>query len=80
MNQRFFWQMPEGIKFRAVFEDAETVMGVNVRNEHRLFRKDTKNITFVEQEALEISLASLIKKNFKNLKSERKRKLRLVCA
>lgn len=72
--------MPEGIKFRTIFEDAETVMGVNDRNEHQLFRKDTSKITFAEKEALENSLTSLIKKNFKNLKPERRRKLKLVCA
>ena len=80
MNRRHFWQMPQGIKFRTIFEDTETVMGVNERNEHRLFRKDTNNITFVETEALETSLTSLLKKNFKNLKPERRRKLKLVCA
>ena len=80
MNRRHFWHMPEGIKFRTVFEDRETVLGVNERNEHRLFRKDTNNITFVEKEALEISLASLIRKNFNNLKPTRQRKLRPVCA
>jgi hypothetical protein len=80
MNRRHFWQMPEGLKFRTIFEDAETVMGINERNEQRLFRKDTGKITFTETEALENSLTSLIKKNFKNLKPERRRKLKLVCA
>lgn len=76
--KRHFWQMPEGIKFRTVFEDQETVLGVNERNEHRLFRKDTNGITFAENEALEMSLTSLIKKNFKSLKPERRKRLRLV--
>ena len=80
MNRRHFWHMPEAVKFRTVFEDAETVLGVNERNEHRLFRKDSGDITFAENEALEKSLASLIKKNFKNLKPERKRNLKLVYA
>ena len=52
MNRRFFWQIPECVKFRAVFEDAETITGTNEDGEHRLFRKDTGKICFSDGEAL----------------------------
>jgi hypothetical protein len=64
MNRRIFWQVPECVKFRAVFEDAETIVGVNEAGEHRLFRKDTGRIVFSEREALEISLAALVEKDW----------------
>lgn len=48
MNRRFFWQIPEFIRYRIVFEDRETILGVNECNEHRLFRKDTGKILFAE--------------------------------
>lgn len=59
MNRRYFWLIPEFTKFRTVFETAETVMGVNDENEHRLFRKDTGKICFDEREALRLSIVRL---------------------
>jgi hypothetical protein len=59
MNRRYFWLIPEFTKFRTVFETAETVMGVNDENEHRLFRKDTGKICFDEREALRQSIVKL---------------------
>ncbi len=57
MTRRFFWQVPEFVKFRAVFEDSETILGTNEKNEHRLFRKDNGTVCFDETEALHISAA-----------------------
>ena len=59
MNRRYFWLIPEFTKFRTVFETAETVMGVNEENEHRLFRKDTGKICFDERDALRMSIVKL---------------------
>ena len=59
MNRRYFWLIPEFTKFRTVFETAETVVGVNGDNEHRLFRKDTGKISFDEREALRLSIVKL---------------------
>lgn len=61
MNRRFFWLIPEFTKFRAVFENAETILGVNEANEHRLFRKDTGKVCFDERQALLLCVAALIK-------------------
>ncbi len=59
MNRRYFWLIPEFTKFRTVFETAETVIGVNDENEHRLFRKDTGKICFDERDALRLSIVKL---------------------
>ncbi|HVE57287.1 MAG TPA: hypothetical protein VNB22_10700 [Pyrinomonadaceae bacterium] len=59
MNRRYFWLIPEFTRFRIVFETAETVLGVNGDNEHRLFRKDTGKISFDEREALRLSIVKL---------------------
>lgn len=61
MNRRFFWLIPEFTKFRAIFEDAETILGVSDEGVRRLFRKDTGKICFDERKALILSVASLIK-------------------
>lgn len=53
MTRRFFWQLPEFIRYRIVFENAETVLGVNDNREHRLFRKDTSRILFAENNSTE---------------------------
>lgn len=53
MNRRYFWQIPACVKFRTVFEDRETIIGVSETNEHCLFRKDTGKICFSEREALQ---------------------------
>lgn len=58
MNRRFFWQVPEYIKFRTVFETDETILGATDDNQYRLFRKDTNQIVFSLCEALEISLTA----------------------
>jgi hypothetical protein len=60
MNRRFFWQVPEYIKFRIVFEDAETILGATENNEYRLFRKDTSRIVFSICEALDVCFASMM--------------------
>ena len=59
MNRRYFWLIPEFVKFRTVFETTETVLGVTDENEHRLFRKDTGVICFDEREALRLSIVKL---------------------
>lgn len=59
MNQRYFWLIPEFVKFRTIFETEETVVGVNNENEHRLFRKDTGRICFDERQALRLSIVKL---------------------
>ncbi|MDQ3802092.1 MAG: hypothetical protein M3384_21920 [Acidobacteriota bacterium] len=62
MNRRFFWQVPEYIKFRIVFEDAETILGATENNEYRLFRKDTDRIVFSICRALDICFGSVAAK------------------
>ena len=64
MNRRYFWQIPECVKFRTVFEDAETIVGVSDDNEHRLFRKDTGKICFSEREALSSFVTVFLEKEF----------------
>ena len=46
MTRRHFWQLPEYVKFRTVFENDDTILGVNGKGEHKLFRKDTGCISF----------------------------------
>ncbi len=67
MTRRYFWQIPEFIKYRTVFENAETVLGANENNEHRLFRKDTGVVCFDEKTALRHHLAALATKDLKKL-------------
>lgn len=62
MNRRYFWTVPECAKFRVVFEDRETVVGVNDANEHRTLRKDTGRIFFSAQEALKSFVADFLEK------------------
>ena len=69
MTRRLFWQIPECVKFRTVFEDRETILGVNEKNEHRLFRKDVGKICFSEREALESFVSKFLEKEFSD-KSE----------
>ena len=52
MTRRYFWQIPELIKYRTVFENVEIVNGTNEENEHKLFRKDTGRICFDEAAAV----------------------------
>lgn len=61
MNRRFFWLIPKFTKFRTIFENAETVLGINDAGERRLFRKDTGIICFDERKALAICVAELVK-------------------
>jgi len=63
-DSKIFWQIPECVKFRTVFEDRETILGVNDDNEHRLFRKDVGKICFSEREALESFVSSFLEKEF----------------
>ncbi|HEY0049910.1 MAG TPA: hypothetical protein VGB68_11520 [Pyrinomonadaceae bacterium] len=67
MNRRYFWQVPEYIKFRIVFEDAETILGATANNEYRLFRKDTSQIVFSICEALDVCFASLMMQESESL-------------
>lgn len=60
MHRRFFWQVPEYIKFRVVFETDETILGATDENEYRLFRKDTNQIVFSICEAIDVCFASLV--------------------
>jgi hypothetical protein len=64
MNRRVFWQIPECVKFRTVFEDKETILGVDASNEHRLFRKDAGKICFTESEAVGAFVATFFEKEF----------------
>lgn len=70
MNRRFFWQVPEYIKFRTVFEDAETILGATENNEYRLFRKDTNRIVFSICEAMEMCLTPLREKESESFPPE----------
>ncbi len=62
MSRRYFWQIPACIKFRTVFEDRETILGVSETNEHCLFRKDTGKICFSEREALQSFVETFLEK------------------
>ncbi len=62
MNRRYFWTIPDCIKFRVVFEDRETVLGVNEANEHKLLRKDSGRIFFSPQDALKSFVADFLEK------------------
>jgi hypothetical protein len=73
MNRRYFWLIPEFTKFRTVFENAETVLGVNGDNEHRLFRKDTDKICFDERDALRLSIVKLTEFNDEDFLIEQSR-------
>jgi hemolysin-activating ACP:hemolysin acyltransferase len=75
MNRRFFWQVPEYIKFRVVFETDETILGATENNEYRLFRKDTNQIVFSICEAMQRCLESLGEKQFAYLPQEEKPEL-----
>lgn len=61
MTRRHFWQIPEFIKFRTVFENEDSILGVSESNEHKLFRKDTGSISFDERAALSTRLVTLAK-------------------
>lgn len=62
MTRRHFWQVPEFIKFRTVFENDDSILGVSERGEHKLFRKDTGSISFDERAALSKRLVNLAKR------------------
>lgn len=62
MTRRHFWQVPEFIKFRTVFENEDTILGVSDNNEHKLFRKDTGSISFDERSALGKRLVTMAKR------------------
>jgi hypothetical protein len=59
MTRRYFWQIPEFIKYRTVWETEDTVLGADGNGEHRLFRKDTGKICFDERVALAYKLKEL---------------------
>ena len=48
MTRRFFWNVRDRMKFRTVFENDDSVLGVSEKGEHKLFRKDTGGIMFDE--------------------------------
>ena len=81
MNRRFFWQVPECIKFRTVFENAETIMGAAAAEtgEHRLFRKDTGRVVFTEHEALEICLVALVERDWEASCAASEHEFEAVC-
>jgi hypothetical protein len=62
MTRRHFWTVPDCVKFRVIFEDKETVVGVNDANQHRTLRKDTGKIFFSAQEALKSFVKDFIDK------------------
>ena len=62
MNRRYFWTVPDCVKHRVIFEDRETVVGVNDANEHRTLRKDTGKIFFSAQDALKSFVADFLEK------------------
>lgn len=64
MNRRVFWQIPECVKFRAFFEDKETLLGVSENNERCLFRKDAGKVCFDKGEALDASVANFPVREF----------------
>lgn len=64
INRRFFWQTPECVKFRTVYEDAETIVGASESGEHRLFRKDTGKICYTEGDALAAFTEMFFEKEF----------------
>ena len=69
MTRRFFWLIPECAKFRIVFEDMETVFGVNSRNEYRSFRKDTGIIAFCKPKKLRTMARSFLRKEIAGKKA-----------
>lgn len=62
MTRRHFWQVPEFLKFRTVFENEDTILGRNERGEYKLFRKDTGSISFDERIALNKRLIRMTKR------------------
>lgn len=73
MTRRFFWQVSTLVKFRIIFEDAETILGATADNQHFLFRKDTGVICFSQREAFEKCLALLVE-------NEPEEELETLCA
>jgi hypothetical protein len=69
MTRRFFWLIPDCARFRIVFEDNETVLGINKRNEHRLFRKDTGIIAFSKPKGLRTRAKAFLEKEIANKKA-----------
>jgi Uncharacterized protein conserved in bacteria len=72
MNRRYFWHLPELKRFRAVFEDRETILGADAAGQHRFFRKDTGKICFDERQAARLCIAALIKDETAEHLSEKK--------
>lgn len=57
MNRRYFWSIPEFTKYRTVFENAKTVLGVSEDNQFTLFRKE--KVSFEESDALRNCIATI---------------------
>lgn len=70
MSRRYFWTVPDCIKFRVVFEDGEIVLGVNDANEHKLLRMDSGRIFFSPQDALKSFVADFLEKEVAPKKEE----------
>lgn len=64
MARRYFYLIPECVKYRIIFENKETVYGINERNEYRLFRKDTGRICFSKREALKSYISTFLDTEF----------------
>lgn len=64
MARRFFYTIPDCVKYRIIFENQETVYGANEKNEYRLFRKDSGKISFSKRKALNAYINEFLEKEF----------------
>jgi len=64
MARRFFYTVPDCVKYRIIFENKDTVYGANERNEYRLFRKNSGKISFSKREALRSYINTFLEKEF----------------
>ena len=71
MTRRYFWQVPEFIKFRTVFENGDAILGANENNEHQMFRKDIGKVCFDECVALSLCLKDIVKKQPQDILTQR---------
>lgn len=67
MDRRYFWQVPELKRFRAIFENSEIVPGAGGENRRQLFRKKTRKICFDERGAKRPDGGTLLKRIFRLL-------------
>lgn len=64
MARRYFYSIPNCVKYRIIFENQETVYGANENGEFRLFRKDTGKISFSKREALKSYVNTFLEREF----------------